>query len=499
MNFLKNYLQTCKNPENHSETIAYLANLDTLSKRYPIISGAILDELKSQRNSLKMIASENYSSLAVQLAMGNLLTDKYAEGSPGHRFYAGCEHVDTIETYAVDGAKSLFGSDHAYVQPHSGADANLVAFWSILIKRVETPFIEKLGKKSVFALTPEEFETMRKQFSEQKLLGMALDCGGHLTHGSPVNLSSKMMRAISYRVDVDSGLINYKNIEEIALREKPAILLAGYSAYPRLIDFSIMREIADKCGATLLVDMAHFAGLVAGKAMTGNYDPIPFAHVVTSTTHKTLRGPRGGLILCKDEYKPFVDKGCPFALGGPLPHVIASKAICFQEALDPSFKSYAKQVILNAKALAEHLNSKGVTLITGGTDNHIVLVDVQKNFGLNGRQAESLLSSIGFTINRNTVPGDPNGPWYCSGIRLGTPALTTRGFKEGEMQKIADILYDVLKSAKPKTDAKTGQKSLAEAVLEPKMREHARRSIDELLENFPLYPEICVNIGELIS
>ena len=431
--------------------------------------------------------------------MGNLLTDKYAEGSPGHRFYAGCENVDTIESYAAESAKSLFGSDHAYVQPHSGADANLVAFWSILIKRVETPAIEKLGKKSVYALTPEEYETIRKEFSNQKMLGLALDCGGHLTHGSPVNLSSKMMKAVSYRVDPTTGLIDYKNVEEIAMRERPAILLAGYSAYTRLIDFAIMREIADKCGATLLVDMAHFAGLVAGKAMTGNFDPIPFAHVVTSTTHKTLRGPRGGLILCKDEYKPYIDKGCPFALGGPLPHVIASKAICFQEALDPSFRTYAKQVILNAQALAKHLNTKGVTLITGGTDNHIVLLDVQKNFGLNGRQAESLLSSIGFTINRNTVPGDPNGPWYCSGIRLGTPALTTRGFKEGEMQKIAEILYDVLKSAKPKTDAKTGQKSLAEAVLEPKEREHARSRIEELLANFPLYPEICDNIGELIS
>lgn len=492
MNFLKKFLQHCKDIETHSETIAYLANLDFISKQHPQIANAILAELKSQRTSLKLIASENYSSLAVQLSMGNLLTDKYAEGSPGHRFYAGCENVDTVEALAVDRAKSLFGSDHAYVQPHSGADANLVAYWSILIKRLEVPFLETLGKKTVYGLSPEEFETLRKQFSEQKLLGLALDCGGHLTHGSPVNLSSKMMRALSYRVDPKTNLINYKHIEEIALREKPAILLAGYSAYPRLIDFAKMREIADKCNATLLVDMAHFAGLVAGKAMTGNFNPIPFAHVVTSTTHKTLRGPRGGLILCKEEYKPFIDKGCPYVLGGPLPHVIASKAICFQEALDPSFASYAKQVIVNAQALGEYIKAKGISLITGGTDNHLILIDVQKNFGLTGRQAESLLSSLGFTVNRNTVPDDPNGPWYCSGIRLGTPALTTRGFKEGEMQKIADILYDVLKNAKPQTDAKTGQKSLAEASLEPKKAEYIRSSIEELLKSFPLYPEICV-------
>jgi glycine hydroxymethyltransferase len=488
MSLVKNFLQTCADVENHLETIAYLANIDALSKKYPLVANTIINELQSQRNSLKLIASENYSSIAVQLAMGNLLTDKYAEGFPGHRFYAGCENVDSIESYAVESAKTLFGSDHAYVQPHSGADANLIAFWSILIKRIETPFIEKLGKKTIYNLTPDEFETVRKEFSKQKMLGLALDCGGHLTHGSPVNLSSKMMQALSYRVDATTGLIDYKNVEEIAMREKPLILLAGYSAYPRLIDFAIMREIADKCGATLLVDMAHFAGLVAGKALTGNFDPVPFAHIVTSTTHKTLRGPRGGLILCKDEYKPFVDKGCPFVLGGPLPHVIASKAICFQEALDPSFKTYAAQVILNAQALGDQLQSKGVNIITGGTDNHMILLDVQKNFGLNGRQAESVLQRIGFTINRNSIPNDPNGAWYCSGIRLGTPALTTRGFKKQEMQKIADILYDVLKATKPL--------DMAKATLDDKVRSHARGQIDELLLDKPLYPEI--KIGDLI-
>jgi glycine hydroxymethyltransferase len=492
MNFLKKYLQNTKNPEDHPETLSCLATLDLLHRYDEEIAASILNELKSQRNSLKLIASENYSSLPVQLAMGNLLTDKYAEGFPGHRFYAGCDNVDKIEELAVERAKKLFNADHAYVQPHSGADANLVAFWSILIKRIEMPFIEKLGKKTVHQLTPDEYETMRQEFANQKMLAMALDCGGHLTHGSPVNLSSKMMKALSYRVDPQTGLINYKEIEEIAMREKPLILVAGYSAYPRLIDFSIMREIADKCGATLLVDMAHFAGLVAGKALQGNYNPIPFADIVTTTTHKTLRGPRGGLILCKEAFKPYIDKGCPFVLGGPLPHVIAAKAIAFKEALDPSFEIYAKQIIKNAKALADTLKSLGVSVISDGTDNHLVLVDVQKNFSINGRQAESLLSSIGITVNRNSIPNDPNGAWYCSGIRLGTPALTTRGFKEVEMQKIAHILYDVLKKAKSENDAKTGQKSLAKAVVEPDVLEKAKGEIKTLLENFPLYPEICV-------
>ncbi len=492
MNFLKNYLQTCKNPEDHLETISYLSTLDLIQKKDSDIAYSILNELKSQRNSLKLIASENYSSIPVQLAMGNLLTDKYAEGFPGHRFYAGCDNIDQIEALAVERAKKLFGADHAYVQPHSGADANLVAFWSILIKRIETPFIEKLGKKTIYQLTPDEFETVRQEFSKQKMLGMALDCGGHLTHGSLVNLSSKMMKALSYRVDASTGLINYKEIEEIAMREKPLILLAGYSAYPRLIDFSIMREIADKSGATLLVDMAHFAGLVAGKALTGNFNPIPFADIVTTTTHKTLRGPRGGLILCKEEFKPFIDKGCPFVLGGPMPHVMASKAIAFKEALEPSFQDYAKQIIKNANALAETLKLLGISVISDGTDNHLVLIDVQKNFSINGRQAENLLSSIGIHVNRNSIPNDPNGAWYCSGIRLGTPALTTRGFKEVQMQKIAHILYDVLKKAKSENDAKTGQKSLSNAFVDPQVLEKAREDVKKLLTNYPLYPEICV-------
>ena len=320
MNFLKKFLD--KNPihgTSQLETVAYLANLDYLSKKHPQIATAILSELKFQRSSLKLIASENYTSLSVQLSMGNLLTDKYAEGFPFHRFYAGCENIDTIETYAVESAKTLFGAEHAYVQPHSGADANLIAYLAVLIKQIETPAIQALHKKSVNHLSPQEYESIRKKIGEQKMLGLALDCGGHLTHGSRINISSKIMQAISYQVNPNTERIDYKEIEQIALKEKPIILLAGYSAYPRLIDFSIMKSIADRTGATLIADMAHFAGLVAGKVLTGNFNPVPFADIVTATTHKTLRGPRGGFILCKKEYQPYIDKGCPFVLGGPPP------------------------------------------------------------------------------------------------------------------------------------------------------------------------------------
>ena len=494
MGMLRDFLT--KHPssiEEHLETIAYLANLENLQKKSPLIARSIIEELQRQRNSLKMIASENYSSLSVQLAMGNLLTDKYAEGHPNHRFYAGCENIDRIETEAVELAKTLFQAEHAYVQPHSGADANLTAYWGILIKRVEQPEILKLGKKSVSELSLEEYETLRLQFSKQKLLGLSLDCGGHLTHGSRVNVSSKMWQALSYGVDPKTHLIDYKNVLDIARREKPAILLAGYSAYPRHIDFSIMREIAEEVGATFVVDMAHFAGLVAGKAFSGVHNPIPYADVVTSTTHKTLRGPRGGLILCTAPYKEFMDKGCPHVLGGPLPHVIGAKAVAFQEALHPSFAAYAKQVLSNAKALSLALLRKNISLITGGTDNHLVLIDVQKSFGISGRAAETILNSVNMTVNRNSIPQDPNGPWYCAGIRLGTAALTTRGMKEQEMEKIATILYDLLKAARPEYETKTGKLSLAKASLEEKAKERAEKEITELLFSFPLYPEVALS------
>ena len=424
--------------------------------------------------------------------MGNFLTDKYAEGHPFHRFYAGCDNIDTIEKRACDLVKELFDAEHAYVQPHSGADANLIAYWAILIKRLETPFVEAHGKKSVAQLSEEEYEQLRKKFANQKMLGMALDAGGHLTHGSRVNFSSKMMKVISYGVDPDTHLIDYKKLEEVAVKEKPAILVAGYSAYSRLIDFSIMREIADKCGATLLVDMAHFAGLVAGKQLKGKFNPVGFADVITSTTHKTLRGPRGGLILCKKEYAPYIDKGCPYAIGGPLPHIIAAKAIAFSEALSNDFVDYAENIIKNAKTMAKRFLERKATLISGGTENHIVLLDVYKSFNLTGRAAETLLARCGITVNRNSIPMDKNGPWYTSGIRLGTPALTTRGMKEKQMVEIVDIICDLLSAASPLVDKNTGKESKAKVVIEDKLVERAKEEISKLLEKFLLYPSINI-------
>lgn len=475
------------------EQLAYLASLAVMEKNDPEIAKALKKELLDQRNSLKLIASENYSSIPVQLAMGNFLTDKYAEGHPFHRFYAGCDNVDAIESRACELLKKIFGAEHAYVQPHSGADANLIAYWAILIKRIEMPFVEALGKKNVMQLTNEEYEEVRRKFADQKMMGMSLDAGGHLTHGSRVNFSSKMMKNVPYGVDPGTGLIDYKEVERIALKEKPLILVAGYSAYPRLIDFSIMREIADKCGATLLVDMAHFAGLVAGGVLTGKFSPIKYADVVTSTTHKTLRGPRGGIILCKEEFASYIDKGCPYAIGGPLPHMIAAKGVAFSECLKPAFKEYAENVVLNSKALAERLIENGATLTTGGTDNHLVLVDVAKSFGLTGRQAESLLARCGITVNRNSIPNDKNGAWYTSGIRLGTPALTTRGMKKQDLVIVADIISSLLSAAKPAVNEETKVASKAKVDIPEKVVETTKKLVKELLEKFPLYPEILLD------
>nr|MCH9812106.1 glycine hydroxymethyltransferase [bacterium] len=466
------------------ETLAYLATLAVIEEKDPLIAEAIKKELEDQRNSLKLIASENYSSIAVQLTMGNFLTDKYAEGHPFHRFYAGCDNVDTIESRGCVLAKKLFGAEHAYIQPHSGADANLIAYWAILIKRVEQPFVESLGKKSVAQLTDEEYEQVRKLFSQQKMMGMDLAAGGHLTHGSRVNFSSKMMKSVTYGVDPKTGLLDYDAIEKQAIEEKPAILVAGYSAYPRLIDFERFRTIADKCGATLLVDMAHFAGLVAGGQLTGKYNPISYADVVTSTTHKTLRGPRGGIILCKEEYAPYIDKGCPYAIGGPLPHIIAAKSIAFSECLQEDFKEYAAAVIDNAKAMANAFIAKGKAVITGGTDNHLILVDTEKSFGLTGRAAETLLARCGITVNRNSIPEDPNGPWYTSGIRLGTPALTTRGLRKAEMERIVEIICHILDQATPLEGSK------AKVHIADLLIQKTKLDVAELLSNFPLYPEI---------
>lgn len=472
------------------ESIAYLAMMEVLERKDPLLVKSLKKELFDQRTSLKLIASENYSSIPVQLAMGNFLTDKYAEGHPFHRFYAGCDNVDAIEEQAVNKLKEVFGSEHAYVQPHSGADANLIAYWAILIKRVETPFVEALGKKNVNFLTDSEYEEVRRKFADQKMLGMSLDAGGHLTHGSRVNFSSKMMKAISYGVDAETGLIDYEKLRKQAIEEKPAILVAGYSAYPRLIDFSIMREIADACGATLLVDMAHFAGLVAGKQLKGKFNPVPYADVITSTTHKTLRGPRGGFILCTKEFAPFIDKGCPYAIGGPLPHIIAAKSLAFGECLEPAFEEYAEKVIKNSKAMAARFVKRGASLISGGTDNHLVLLEVFKSFGLTGRASETLLSRCGITVNRNSVPMDENGPWYTSGIRLGVAALTTRGLGVAEMDRIVDIICDLLSAAKATVNPETKALSKAKVDVSEDVIEKTKNEVQSLLENFPLYPEI---------
>lgn len=489
--YLSRYLAKKELKDHNLAAIAYLASLDHISSAHPEVAASITQELKDQRSHLKLIASENFSSLACQLAMGNLLTDKYAEGYAHHRFYAGCENVDAVEELAQNELKQLFGADHAYVQPHSGADANMVAFWSILVHRIQNREIEKLGKKTLDELSAEEYEKIRKLMLSQKLMGMSLNSGGHLTHGYRHNLSSKMMQAFFYDVDPKTELLDYSVLAKQAMEVKPTILLAGYSAHPRRLNFAKMREIADSVGAIFMVDMAHFAGLVAGKAFQGDYDPIPFADIVTSTTHKTLRGPRGGFVLCRQEYADVVNKGCPLVLGGPLPHVLAAKAVAFKEALDPSFKTYAAKVIVNAQSLAERLMANGVRLVTGGTENHMVIVDL-KHFGLTGRHAENALREAFLTVNRNAIPFDANGPWYTSGIRVGTPAMTTRGMGPAEMHEIADIIIDTLKHTVPATVAKTGQPSKANCTVEPAALARAQKAVSELLERFPLYPEIEV-------
>lgn len=487
MSYLKNYFAKVKEKDRTPAAIAYMAGLDAIRASLPDISEAIVQELKDQRSHLKLIASENFSSLPVQLAMGNLLTDKYSEGYTGHRFYAGCENVDTIEGESIALAKKIFNAEHAYVQPHSGADANLVAFWAILVQRVQSKEVEMLGKKTVDDLTPEEYERVRKLLVNQKVMGMALGAGGHLTHGYRHNVSAKMMQSITYDVNAETGLIDYADLKKQVQKEKPLILIAGYSAYPRLIDFATMREIADSVGAVLLVDMAHFAGLVAGKVMTGNYNPVPFAHIVTSTTHKTLRGPRGGLVLCKEEFRDVVNKGCPLVLGGPLPHVMAAKAIAFKEAATAEFGKYAHQIVDNARALADALMKNGITVLTGGTDNHLLVMDVAKTFHMTGRQAETALREARLTVNRNTIPRDVNGPWYTSGIRMGTPATTTLGMQQLEMQEIASIISQLLKGTQGSVDSKI------KVQIAPQVLSQARDRVADVLQAFPLYPALVID------
>ncbi|PJD94169.1 MAG: serine hydroxymethyltransferase [Parachlamydia sp.] len=490
MQRLQKYLN--KKPATlNTATIAYLAALDQIDTVYPAIAQAIEQELKDQRSHLKLIASENFSSLPVQLAMGNLLTDKYAEGYPHHRFYAGCENVDTVEELAQAELKKIFGAEHAYVQPHSGADANLVAFWSILVQRVQNQELEKLGKKSIDELSPEEYERIRRLMNQQKVMGMSLNSGGHLTHGYRHNVSSKMMHSVFYDVDPKTEQLDYKVLAEQVKQEKPDILLAGYSAYSRRLNFATMREIADSVGAVFMVDMAHFSGLVAGKVFQGEFDPIPYAHIVTSTTHKTLRGPRGGFVLCKAEFAETINKGCPLVLGGPLPHVIAAKAIAFKEVNTTAFQDYAHQIVKNAHTLAESLKAKGARIVSGGTENHLMIVDLS-SFGLTGRHAETALRTAGLTVNRNAIPGDHNGPWYTSGIRLGTPATTTLGMSETEMKEIAEIIFLILKHTTPTIVEKTGLPSKANAEVDPKILAEAQDRVNSLLNHFPLYPEIDI-------
>src|SRR6266536_1674960 len=415
---------------------AYQNALRVIGAVEPTVADAIGQELADQRSSLKLIASENYASPAVLLTMGNFLSDKYAEGTIGHRFYAGCQNVDIVEQAAADHAKALFGAPHAYVQPHSGIDANLVAFWAVLAQRIETPARAAAGARQVNELSEDDWAKLRRAFGDQRMIGMSLDAGGHLTHGFRPNISGKMFHQTSYGTDPQTGLLDYDEVRRLAHEFKPLILMAGYSAYPRRINFATMRSIADEVDATLVVDMAHFAGLVAGKVFTGNFDPVPFAHVTTTTTHKSLRGPRGG----------------------------AS----------------------NAVALAEGFLRRGAHLVTGGTDNHIVLLDVSA-YGLTGRQAESALLDSGIVTNRNSIPRDPNGAWYTSGIRLGTPALTTRGFGADDFDRVAELIVGVLSATTPGSTA-DGSASKAKYDLPSDIAEKTHASAAEMLDTHPLYP-----------
>jgi glycine hydroxymethyltransferase len=471
-----------------AEQVAFRAALEVVGAVEPRVASAIRAELDGQRRQLKLIASENYASPAVLLAMGNWLSDKYAEGTPGRRMYAGCEQVDEIERIAAEHAVALFGADHAYVQPHSGIDANLVAYWAVLARRIEGPFLAAADVGHVNELSAQGWAELRRRLGDQRLLGMSLDAGGHLTHGFRPNISGKMFEHASYGVRAEDGRIDYAALRAQAHEFRPLILMAGYSAYPRNPDFAALREIADDVGATFVVDMAHFAGLVAGKVLRGDEDPVRHAHVVTSTTHKSLRGPRGGFVLTDREHADYVDRGCPMVLGGPLPHVMAAKAVAFAEARRPDFADYAQRIVANARALAEGLLRRGARLVSGGTDNHLVLVDVAASFGLTGRQAEAALLDAGVVTNRNAVPDDAHGAWYTSGIRLGTPALTTLGMGVDEMDETADIIATALAAT---TGGATGAAmSRARYTIDAPVADACRRRCADLLHRHPLYPHV---------
>ena len=380
---------------------------DIVKKTDPEVAEAIELELGRQQNKIELIASENFVSEAVMQAMGSPLTNKYAEGYPGKRYYGGCEYVDIVETLAIERAQKIFGAEHANVQPHSGAQANMAVFFAVL----------KPG---------------------DKVLGMSLADGGHLTHGSPVNMSGKWFDIIPYSVSEKDMLIDYDEVRRLAVENKPKLIVAGASAYPRVIDFKKFREIADEVGAYLMVDMAHIAGLVAAGL---HPNPVPYAHFTTTTTHKTLRGPRGGMILCSQEFAKIIDKAVfPGIQGGPLMHVIAAKAVSFKEALSDEFKTYQQQIVKNAAALANGLMKRGVNLVSGGTDNHLMLVDL-RNLNLTGKEAQHILDEVNITCNKNGIPYDPQSPFITSGIRLGTAAVTSRGMDEASMDEIAELIY----------------------------------------------------------
>ena len=387
-----------------------MIQFDLIRATDPQVAEAMELELKRQRDHLELIASENFVSEAVMAAMGSHLTNKYAEGYPGKRYYGGCECVDIVENLARERACRLFGAEHANVQPHSGAQANLAVYFALL----------NYG---------------------DTVLGMNLSHGGHLTHGSPVNMSGKYYNFVAYGVDPETEMIDYDEVRRLALVHKPKMIVAGASAYPRAIDFAKLREIADETGALFMVDMAHIAGLVAAGL---HMNPVPYADVVTTTTHKTLRGPRGGMILCKEEYAKAIDKAIfPGTQGGPLMHTIAAKAVCLQEALQPEFKAYQQQVVKNAGALAKGLMARGVKLVSGGTDNHLMLVDLGAE-GRTGKEVEALLDAANITANKNTVPGETRSPFVTSGIRLGTPAVTSRGLKEADMELVAGYIARII-------------------------------------------------------
>jgi glycine hydroxymethyltransferase len=424
-----------------------VADLSFVAKADPLVAESICKEIGRQRQNIELIASENFTSLAVMAAQGSVLTNKYAEGLPSKRYYGGCEFIDEIETIAIDRAKQLFGAAHANVQPHSGAQANFAVFLALL----------------------EPGDT---------IMGMDLSHGGHLTHGSPVNVSGKWFKVVHYGVSPETEQLDYDMVRDLALQHQPKLLICGYSAYPRVIQFDKFRAIADEVGAYLLADIAHIAGLV----VTGHHpNPIPYCDVVTTTTHKTLRGPRGGLILTGDpELGKKLDKAVfPGSQGGPLEHVIAGKAVAFGEALKPEFKTYSAQVIANAQAMAAQLQQRGFKLVSGGTDNHLMLVDL-RSIGMTGKQADRLLDEVNITANKNTVPFDPESPFVTSGLRLGAPAMTTRGLGTVEFQEIADIIPDRLLAPEDEAIAAS-----------------CRQRVANLCDRFPLYSEL--NAAELLK